>query len=663
MKKWIVNTIIILLLLGSALSVLGFLVPYYFAKNTMPEGEPLILEQQPDGTWLLTWPEASGADIYRVEIYQNQGDAKLVYREFVEKQTSLCLPRIAADQTLTLRVSAGKNFRTLFGVKTRYSETSLEADASFDPPQITALTVSADGIDKTVRIDAERTGGALWQYTLLDTAGNLLEKTRTSDGSLVLPFGEGGAYAVPEGGECYQLCSRACRETPGLVVLGTEAETVVITGESLKFPDLNPVLSEPMKNTVTVTWDEIRGARYEVQLLDPQTGAWSTVCQVSPEEARTYTVWQEAGQTCQYRVTALDDQGEALTVSEALTFTGRELTQYATVWPVMDLPAYGSPYYGQAVDTAKGGTAYCVLEEVNGFFGVRIHDQICYIDSNYCMINLPDYVGGLCSYKITNSVSSIYAVHEFAIPNVTGVVTAGYEDVCQEDGSYLVPLLYPTARKLLNAARSARELGYRLKIYDSFRPYKATREIYDLTALILNLPLPETTYTGIPKASLELPAPREGTTELTYGWLMTGRNYELNSFLARNGSAHNLGIALDLTLEDLTTSEELHMQTAIHDLSHYSVLSENNETANFLGQIMHGAGFAGLVSEWWHFQDDQSRSNLGLVYVAEGVSAEGWVRDDTGWKYRGAKGNYYSAQTAVISGTEYTFDENGYVIG
>lgn len=661
MKKWVINAVIVLLLLGSALSVLGFLMPYYFAQSSMPTSEPMILEQQPDETWLLSWPEADGADFYRVEIYQNEGEDKLLYREFADNATSLLLPRIPSGMTLTLRVSSGVNFQTLFGEKTRYAEAPLEATTDFTAPQITKIDVSADGIDKTVLICAERTEGSLWQYDLLDTAGSLQEEARTSDTSLVLRFGE-EAYHIPETGEAYRLRSRACREMPGLLILGAAAQDVVITGESLEFPGLNPVLTENMKNTITITWDEIKDAHYEVQLLDLQTGSWTTVSQVSPEAPRTYTAWLESGCTYQYRVTAADEQGEVLTESEPLTFAGRELTQYATIWPVKDLAAYSSPYMGQIVDAARGGMAYCVLEETNGMFGVRINDRICYIDSNYCMINLPEYLGGLCNYNITNSVSSIYAVHEFAIPNVTGVITAGYEDVRQADGSYLVPLLYPTAKKLLSAAKTVQELGYRIKIYDSFRPYKATREIYDLTSLILDMPLPDTTYTGIPKTSLELPQPREGTAELTYGWLMTGRNYVLNSFLAQTGSAHNLGIALDLTLEDLDTGEQVLMQTAIHDLSHYSVLSENNEAADFLGEVMRGAGFAGLVSEWWHFQDDRSRSNLDLVYVVEGVNAACWMKDDTGWKYRGAKGDYYAAQTATISGTEYTFDENGYVI-
>ena len=61
-------------------------------------------------------------------------------------------------------------------------------------------------------------------------------------------------------------------------------------------------------------------------------------------------------------------------------------------------------------------TALCVLGEENGFFKVRYSGQYGYIDSNYCMINLPEYLGELLSYDITNSYASKYAVHGYEIP-------------------------------------------------------------------------------------------------------------------------------------------------------------------------------------------------------------------------------------------------------
>ena len=103
------------------------------------------------------------------------------------------------------------------------------------------------------------------------------------------------------------------------------------------------------------------------------------------------------------------------------------------------------------------------------------------------------------------------------------------------------------------------------------------------------------------------------------------------------------------------------MQSSMHDLSQYSVLSRNTEDAKHLSKIMTGAGFGGLVSEWWHFQDNDARDKLALIKVANGVSAQCWVKDDTGWRWRDAKGNLFSGKTLELNGKTYTFDSKGYL--
>ena len=55
------------------------------------------------------------------------------------------------------------------------------------------------------------------------------------------------------------------------------------------------------------------------------------------------------------------------------------------------------------------------------------------------------------------------------------------------------------------------------------------------------------------------------------------------------------------------------MQTAIHDLSHYAVVENNNDNANLLAGYMMEAGFGPLSTEWWHFQDDDTRGTLSLT--------------------------------------------------
>lgn len=656
MKKLLGLTVVFVLLLGIALMGLGILLPYHLAASDLSPG-PFTLEQQPGSSWRIGWPRSSDTDLYLMEIYQGE---KLVYRDRIQGEPSLALSSVPEDQDFTLSVTSMVEFKSLLGTSVRYGETPLEARVRFAAPALTVLDPVIDGDEKTVRLDLETDENALCRFTLLDDSGSVLWEQEQQDPSLTLTFGD-GAIPLPEEGERYRLQASVYQVNHGYTVYGLPVETA-ISHESLQFKALNPLLTETSKNTISLTWDETRGDHYEVQVLD-DSGHWTTVSLVDQGGQRRYTEIVAPGQVRQYRVNAVDATGGILMSADPLTFTGRDLTQYATVWPIRDIPAYSKPHGGKPVTEALACTAYCVLEEVDGMFAVRVGDQICYINSNYCLINLPDYLGALCSYNITNSLSSIYTVHEFAVPNVTGVVTAGYEDVYQADESYLVPLLYPTAKKLKLAAESALSQGYRLKIYDSFRPYSATREIYDLTSLILEDPLPDTTHLGIPASALELPEPKEGEDYVTYGWLMTGSSYQLNAFLARDGSAHNWGIALDLTLEDAETGEELTMQTAIHDLSRYSVLKENNDNADLLSEIMRGCGFKWLASEWWHFQDNEAKKELDLNSIKVGVSAQGWVKDDFGWKYRTAKGRFYSDVTVSVDGKDCTFDANGYVTG
>lgn len=55
----------------------------------------------------------------------------------------------------------------------------------------------------------------------------------------------------------------------------------------------------------------------------------------------------------------------------------------------------------------------------------------------------------------------------------------------------LRPTSTPAAKSSTLRANSAIEQGYRLKIYDSYRPNRATRDIYDKAEVLANEPVPE----------------------------------------------------------------------------------------------------------------------------------------------------------------------------
>ncbi|HSJ67338.1 MAG TPA: M15 family metallopeptidase [Anditalea sp.] len=80
------------------------------------------------------------------------------------------------------------------------------------------------------------------------------------------------------------------------------------------------------------------------------------------------------------------------------------------------------------------------------------------------------------------------------------------------------------------------------------------------------------------------------------------------------GSLHNFGVAVDLTIADRTTGQPLDMGTK-YDFFGYAaypdreaqMLKEGKITQNhinnrkLLREVMLGAGFTGIGSEWWHF--------------------------------------------------------------
>lgn len=342
---------------------------------------------------------------------------------------------------------------------------------------------------------------------------------------------------------------------------------------------------------------------------------------------------------------------------------------YATIWPVKDLEVYADTDLQTVIGTAPAGAMYCVLEDVKdaGLFRIRLQKDIYgYVDSRYCLINLPDYIGSLCTYDITNSYSSLFAVHEFAIPGLTRNVITGYENVHLADGSFLVPFLYPCTEKLIAAARQALEAGYRIRICDAYRPRTATRAIYSTAMAIMSSPLPAETYSGIAVSLPPIPEAAPGESQrswLVYQDLVELWGWDLGSFLAPGASRHNMGVALDLTFEELQTGQAVTAQTSMHDLSAYSTIRSNNEASTLIYRILEANDLHNIVSEWWHFQDNAAMNSLKPPYCESALSAEGWIADSQGERYRLADGSILSNCVLVTPEGTFTIDAYGYRAG
>ncbi len=129
-------------------------------------------------------------------------------------------------------------------------------------------------------------------------------------------------------------------------------------------------------------------------------------------------------------------------------------------------------------------------------------------------------------------------------------------------------LRYGTVKKLLYAQSLFREKGFRLKIWDAFRPIKAQFVMWEV--------------------------------------------YPNDDFVAdptKGFSNHSRGNTVDITLTDMN-GVELKMPTGFdcfEDMAKYDYSNEENrETAQnalMLREIMIKSGFRPSTTEWWHYGD------------------------------------------------------------
>lgn len=123
------------------------------------------------------------------------------------------------------------------------------------------------------------------------------------------------------------------------------------------------------------------------------------------------------------------------------------------------------------------------------------------------------------------------------------------------------------AKKLLKAKDYAQKLGYKIKIFDAFRPQEAQHILWNHT--------PDDNFLANPE----------------------------------RGSPHSRGVAVDLTLVDTKTMKEVEMGT---EFDAFTPLSYHNEVQNIspkavsnrmiLLGIMTASGFDHYMNEWWHYQ-------------------------------------------------------------
>ncbi|MBS1171083.1 MAG: peptidase vanX D-ala-D-ala dipeptidase [Burkholderiaceae bacterium] len=127
-------------------------------------------------------------------------------------------------------------------------------------------------------------------------------------------------------------------------------------------------------------------------------------------------------------------------------------------------------------------------------------------------------------------------------------------------------LLRPAAELLLRVQKRANEHGYGLLIFDAYRPWSVTREFWE-----------------------KFPQHREYLAD------------------PAKGSRHNRGCAVDLTLYDLRTGNEVPMPSGYDDFSerahpgYQGGTQEQRAARDLLRKLMEAEGFSVYENEWWHF--------------------------------------------------------------
>lgn len=434
-------------------------------------------------------------------------------------------------------------------------------------------------------------------------------------------------------------------------------------------------------NRFTLTWNETKGNGYDISVLNSDTEQWELIGHISDKEDRRFIT--EKLLPCRkykIRVEAVgtgEDVKDEDRINEVVIQTAAS-TQYATIWPVTNLTIYKQSTGEEGIGSAEAMKPLTVLDEKDGRFHIKTgmgdNSKEGFIDSNYCMINLPDYMGTLCKYDITNAYSSVYTVAGYGIPMVSGYMIPGYENVLLKDNSFLVPLLYPTAKKLVDAGNKARETGYILKITNTFSPVQSTDYIYNNTKSVLSYKVPAQKFSrnsfddyqaGKLASVVELSSLTKTDSSASNSYqsvMLNNGEYKLKSILLNTQRNLNIGVAVDLSLVRLKNVKDIKMQTKIHDLSYSSIAKKNNEGAKALSEIMNQSGFKSVPAKWWMFIDNDTRESLNLSPIKSGVSIKGWSKDDKGWRYRKSDGGYYKKTTEKIGKQEYTFDEEGYLV-
>mgnify|MGYP000923227722 FL=1 len=172
--------------------------------------------------------------------------------------------------------------------------------------------------------------------------------------------------------------------------------------------------------------------------------------------------------------------------------------------------------------------------------------------------------------------TALLEIRYSAEDNFVGAVIEGYE-------APKAILTREAAQALKKAADKLYEQGYRIKIFDAYRPQRAVNHFIRWAQDPDDTKMKDKYYPDVDKADL----------------------FKL-SYLAKR-SGHSRGSTVDLTLVDISTGEELDMGSGfdyLGEISHHGsplITPEQEKNRNILKDAMVEAGFKPHPKEWWHY--------------------------------------------------------------
>ena len=267
-----------------------------------------------------------------------------------------------------------------------------------------------------------------------------------------------------------------------------------------------------------------------------------------------------------------------------------------------------------ATQTLGAGTPFQILNESGDWFHVGTGSDSGWVFSKYCLVNLPDIVPSIV-YDSTNTYASVIRSSGKALPGITGRGLYPGKQANDRLGEqqFIMPVLYPMAKKVYAAQEMALQNGETLVLYEAYRPFEVQMTIVRALSKLANEN--KTVLEGISSAP-----------------------WTLSWFASTRLSNHQRGGAIDVSLAKVTESgtatsgaygytrvlsaQRYQMPTSMHELSMASAAFSGpvdsksrtawlqaapapamNDAAIRLQTYCAKAGLTPLASEWWHFND------------------------------------------------------------